>query len=53
MTDEQLHQFTTWLDHNIRSTAEAITWVEQQAEFHKAVQNVLNNIAAYCEELSY
>jgi transposase len=30
MTDEQLHQFTTWLDADVRSTAEAIDWVEQQ-----------------------
>jgi transposase len=30
MTDEQQQQFTTWLDADIRSTAEAIDWVEQQ-----------------------
>jgi transposase len=30
MTDEQLHQFTTWFDADVRSTAEAIDWVEQQ-----------------------
>jgi len=30
MTDEQLHQFTTWLDSDVRSTAEAIVWVEEQ-----------------------
>jgi transposase len=30
MTDEQQQQFTTWLDSDVRSTAEAITWVEQQ-----------------------
>ena len=30
MTDEQQQQFTTWLDSDVRSTAEAITWVEEQ-----------------------
>lgn len=30
LTDEQQQQFTTWLDAEVRSTAEAITWVEQQ-----------------------
>ncbi len=30
MTGEQQQQFTTWLDSDIRSTAEAITWVEEQ-----------------------
>ena len=30
MTDEQLQQFTTWLDSDVRSTAEAIAWVEEQ-----------------------
>lgn len=30
MTDQQLHQFTTWLDSDVRSTAEAIVWVEEQ-----------------------
>ena len=30
LTDEQQQQFTTWLDADVRSTAEAITWVEQQ-----------------------
>jgi transposase len=30
MTDQQLQQFTTWLDTDVRSTAEAIDWVEQQ-----------------------
>ncbi len=30
MTNEQLQQFTTWLDTDVRSTAEAISWVEQQ-----------------------
>jgi transposase len=32
MTDEQVHQFTAWLDSDVRSTAEAIDWVEQQFE---------------------
>ena len=30
LTDEQHQQFTTWLDADVRSTAEAITWVEEQ-----------------------
>ena len=30
MTDEQVHQFTTWLDSDVRSTAEAIVWAEEQ-----------------------
>src|SRR5262249_23580898 len=30
MTDEQQQQFTTWLDSDVRSTAEAIVWVEEQ-----------------------
>ena len=30
LTDEQQQQFTTWLDANVRSTAEAIVWVEEQ-----------------------
>jgi transposase len=30
LTDEQQQQFTTWLDVDIRSTAEAIAWVEEQ-----------------------
>src|SRR5690348_13694458 len=30
LTDEQQQQFMTWLDSNVRSTAEAIAWVEQQ-----------------------
>jgi transposase len=30
LTDEQQQQFTIWLDANVRSTAEAIAWVEQQ-----------------------
>ena len=30
MTDEQVQQFTGWLDTDVRSTAEAIDWVEQQ-----------------------
>ena len=29
MTDEQVQQFTTWLDSDVHSTAEAITWVKQ------------------------
>jgi len=29
MTDEQ-QRFTTWLDTDVRSTAKAINWVEQQ-----------------------
>lgn len=32
MSDEQLQQFTTWLDGDVRSTAEAVAWVEQQFE---------------------
>ena len=30
LTDVQQQQFTTWLDADVRSTAEAIGWVEQQ-----------------------
>jgi transposase len=30
MTGEQQQQFMTWLDADIRSTAEAISWVEEQ-----------------------
>jgi transposase len=30
MTNEQLPQFTSWLDADVRSTAEAVSWVEQQ-----------------------
>ena len=30
MTDEQLQLFTTWLDSAVRSTADAIAWVEEQ-----------------------
>jgi transposase len=30
LTEEQQQQFTAWLDTDIRSTAEAITWVEAQ-----------------------
>jgi transposase len=30
LTDQQQQQFTTWLDSDIRSTAEAISWVEEQ-----------------------
>ena len=30
MTDAQVHQFTTWLDTDVRSTAAAIAWVEEQ-----------------------
>jgi transposase len=32
MTDQQIQQFMTWLDSDVRSTAEAIDWVEQQFE---------------------
>src|SRR3712207_1228095 len=32
MTDEQQQQFTTWLDSDVRTTAEAISWVEEQFE---------------------
>jgi transposase len=32
MTDEQVDQFTIWLDTDVRSTTEAIEWVEQQFE---------------------
>ena len=30
LTDEQQQQFTTWLDADVRSTAEAIAWVEKR-----------------------
>jgi transposase len=30
MTGEQQQQFTAWLDADVRSTAEAIAWVEEQ-----------------------
>jgi transposase len=30
MTGEQQQQFTSWLDADVRSTAEAISWVEEQ-----------------------
>lgn len=30
LEDEQQQQFTTWLDADVRSTAEAIVWVEEQ-----------------------
>ena len=30
MTNQQVQQFTTWLDTDVRSTLEAIAWVEQQ-----------------------
>lgn len=33
MDDEQVQQFTTWLDTDVRSTAEAIDWVEQHFGF--------------------
>jgi transposase len=29
LTDDQQQQFTTWLDAEVRSTAEAIAWVEE------------------------
>src|SRR5919109_1103836 len=32
MTDQQQQQFTTWLSADVRSTAEAIAWVEQHFE---------------------
>ena len=32
LTDDQQQQFTTWLDADVRSTAEAIAWVEQHFE---------------------
>ena len=31
LTDEQQQQFMTWLDADVRSTAEAIAWVEEQS----------------------
>ncbi len=30
LTDEQQQQFTIWLDADVRSTAEAIVWVEKE-----------------------
>jgi transposase len=30
LTDEQQQQFTTWLDGDVRSTTQAIAWVEEQ-----------------------
>lgn len=30
LIDEQVEQFTSWLDMDVRSTAEAIAWVEEQ-----------------------
>jgi transposase len=30
MTNQQLQQFTAWLDTDVRSTAEAIAWIEEQ-----------------------
>jgi transposase len=30
LTEPQIEQFTTWLDERVRSTKEAIAWVEQQ-----------------------
>jgi transposase len=30
LTDPQIEQFTAWLDERVRSTKEAIAWVEQQ-----------------------
>jgi transposase len=30
LTDDQIQQFTTWLDERVRSTKEAIAWVEEQ-----------------------
>jgi transposase len=33
LTDQQQQQFTTWLDAEVRSTAEAIAWVEKTFGF--------------------
>jgi transposase len=33
LTDAQLQHFTIWLDERVRSTKEAIAWVEQQFGF--------------------
>jgi transposase len=30
MADEQQQQFSAWLDSDVHSTAEAITWAEEQ-----------------------
>jgi transposase len=30
LTDDQIQQFTAWLDERVRSTKEAIAWVEQE-----------------------
>ena len=30
LTEPQIQQFTTWLDERVRSTKEAIAWVEEQ-----------------------
>jgi transposase len=30
LTDDQLQHFTTWLDEQVRSTKEAIAWVDEQ-----------------------
>ena len=34
MTDQQVQQFTAWLDADVRSTAEAIAWIEEQFELN-------------------
>ena len=42
LTNDHQQQFMTWLDADVRSTA---------AEFRTVVQSVLNNIAAYRDEM--
>ena len=41
MTTEQLEQFTTWLDEAVRSTNEAIAWVEQQFDLEYSESGML------------
>jgi transposase len=41
MTAEQLDQFTAWLDDAVRSTKEAIAWVEQQFGFQYSESGML------------
>ena len=41
MTTEQLEQFTTWLDDAVRSTKEAIAWVEQQFDLEYSESGML------------
>jgi hypothetical protein len=36
-TDEQLQQFTTWLNTDVRSTAEAISWNHVLGRHHFGV----------------